>query len=109
MTSQWYDQLTNLTLGFMDSTGLSMVETDGPYGGYPCNSTEHKHHKGVEDSVYQQNRLQGEYYKKLRNRGVYINQPDTYYMQGGNKAGMGYSEDQFSLPRSDLEGLFNQC
>ena len=58
-------------------------------------------------------------YKKLRNRGVYVNQPDTYFFQvnrkksvffllihpnnpmfqGGNKASMGYNEGQFTLPR----------
>ena len=76
-----------------------MVETDGPYGGYTCSSSSHRHHRGLEDSVYQQDRLQGQFYRTLRNRGIYVNQPDTYFLQGGNKAGMGYDESQFSLPR----------
>ena len=63
-------------------------------------------------------RLQAEMYRELRNRGVYVNQPDTYFFQvkskkyicvsfpnnslmfqGGNKASMGYNEGQFTLPR----------
>ena len=43
-------------LTFIDATGLSMVETDGPYGGYTCSSHSHAHHTGYSDSVWQQNR-----------------------------------------------------
>ena len=32
--------------------GLSMVETDGPYGGEPCASENHSHHDSLEDSIY---------------------------------------------------------
>jgi len=35
----------------------------------------------------------------MKKRGVYINQPDNYFFQGGNKEGMGYNENQYSLPR----------
>ena len=49
--------------------------------------------------MYQQNLLQGRYFTILRQRGVYINQPDNYFYQGGSKTGMGYDEEQFSLPR----------
>lgn len=34
--SGWYDFLLNRTLEFIDYTGLSMLETDGPYGGSAC-------------------------------------------------------------------------
>jgi hypothetical protein len=97
--SGWYDYLLNRTLTFMDRTGLIMVETDGPYGGYSCASTNHVHHRNNDDSIYQQNILQGNYYKVLRERSVYINQPDNYFYQGGSKTGMGYNEEQYSLPR----------
>lgn len=97
--SGWFDYLLNRTLTFMDRTGLIMVETDGPYGGYSCASTNHSHHRNKDDSVYQQNNLQGKYYKILRERSVYINQPDYYFYQGGSKTGMGYNEEQYSLPR----------
>lgn len=68
-------------------TGLSMVETDGPYGGYSCHSTSHKHHHDITDSVYQQEQLQGQFYTKLREMNVYINQPDNFFYQGGSKTG----------------------
>ena len=66
---------------------------------YSCKSTSHQHHRDVRDSVYQQNRLQGEYFGILRRLGIYVNQPDNYFYQGGSKTGMGYDEEQYSLPR----------
>jgi len=93
------EQLTSRLFNFINQTGLSMLETDGPYPGYECASSEHAHHEGVGDSVYQQTRLQAHFYYTLREMGVYVNQPDIYWFQGGNKAGMGYAETQFSLPR----------
>jgi hypothetical protein len=97
--SGWYDYLLNRTLTFMDRTGLIMIETDGPYPGYSCASTNHSHHRDNDDSVYQQNLLQGNYFRALRERSVYINQPDYYFYQGGSKMAMGYNENQYSLPR----------
>ena len=85
--SGWYDHLLQQTLSFMDKTGLMMVETDGPYGGYPCASTTHAHHANYKDSTYWQNKLQGDFFRKLRTRNVYINQPDYYFYQGGSKTG----------------------
>lgn len=38
-------------------------------------------------------------YKELKEANVFINQPDNYFYQGGNKVGMGYNENQYSLPR----------
>ena len=49
--------------------------------GYTCSSNSHEHHVSFNDSVFQQNRLQSQFYKVLRNRGIYINQPDTYFLQ----------------------------
>jgi predicted molibdopterin-dependent oxidoreductase YjgC len=53
-----------------------MVETDGPYGGEPCASTNHSGHLQLSDSVYQQTRSQADWYAALRKSNVYINQPD---------------------------------
>jgi len=75
-------------LNFMNETGLTMVETDGPYPGYLCSSTNHSHHEDVNDSVYSQLKLQSLMYRSLRNREVYINQPDNYFYQGGSKTGV---------------------
>ena len=76
-----------------------MLETDGPYGGGSCNAHDHPHHHGLEDSVYRQTQLQGTFYADLRAQNVFINQPDDYFFQGGSKSGMGYDEQQYSLPR----------
>lgn len=76
-----------------------MVETDGPYGGQSCASTTHLHHAGYHDSIFMQNRLQGQFFSDLRERNVFINQPDNYFFHGGSKTGMGYNEWQYSLPR----------
>ncbi|CAD5117051.1 unnamed protein product [Dimorphilus gyrociliatus] len=97
--SEWYDVLLEKMISFMDKTGLSAVETDGPYGGYSCSSKNHKYHRNNQDSVYRQQKKQGEMYRLLRRRTVYINQPDNYFYDGGSKTGMGYNENQYSLPR----------
>jgi hypothetical protein len=39
------------------------------------------------DSVYRQNLLQGQFFKTLQEKGMYINQPDNYFFQGGSKTG----------------------
>ncbi len=42
---------------------------------------------GESDSVYRQNILQGNFYKTLQEKGMYINQPDNYFFQGASKSG----------------------
>jgi hypothetical protein len=76
--SGWADFLLNRTLTMKRATGLSMVETDGPYAGYSCTAEDHVHHHGVADSVYEQVQRQAEYYRELRNEGVFINAPDFW-------------------------------
>lgn len=85
--SGWHDFLFDRILDFINRTGFSMVETDGPYGGYACASTSHKHHTGAEDSVYIQQKLQGKFFSILRTKEVYINQPDYFFYQGGSRTG----------------------
>jgi hypothetical protein len=97
--SGWYDKLTELVGNFINETGLAMLETDGPYGGETCESTTHSHHHDTADAVYWQTRLQAEFYEDMRRRGVYVNQPDDYFFTGGSKSGMGYDEQQYSLPK----------
>jgi hypothetical protein len=46
-----------------------------------------------------QTQTQARWYSGLRERNVYINQPDDFFFQGGQRTGMGYDEDQYSLPR----------
>ena len=74
--SGWVDRLTGYAYDYINGTGLTMLETDGPYGGEACASTNHSGHVGLSDSVYQQTKTQAEWYAGLRARNVYINQPD---------------------------------
>lgn len=82
-----YDYLMDRLTEFMKHTGLTMLETDGPYPGYSCSSTNHSHHRDASDSIYRQLKLQSQMYRILRNHEVYINQPDDYFYQGGSKTG----------------------
>lgn len=97
--SAWYDKLSSLAFNFLNATGMSMLETDGPYGGGDCYATNHSHHTGHADSVGAQTALQNAFYHRLRAVGAFVNQPDNYFFQGGSKTGMGYNEFQYSLPR----------
>lgn len=101
IASGWYDQLSNMIDTFLNATGLSMLETDGPYGGGTCYATNHPHHRDSFDSVYQQTLLQSQLYQHLRARGVYINQPDDYFSAGGQRRGMGYDEVTYSMTRRE--------
>lgn len=97
--SGWYDKLTELVYDFANETGMSMFELDGPFGGGGCDSLNHSHHDGAGDAIFRNAQRQGMMFADLRARGIYINQPDNYFFQGGQRTGIGYNEDQFSLPR----------
>jgi len=97
--SGWVEFLHAAVTRFIDQTGFAAIETDGPYGGQPCASQEHAHHRDVNDSVVRQNFLQATFYQALKARGMYIHQPDDYFYYGASKSGMGYNENQYSLPR----------
>ena len=77
-----------------------MTHENDRYAGYSCSDPTHLHHHGEGDSVYMQVRGQGKFYSSLRDRGLFINAPDDYFFQGTNKEGIGYNENQFSLPRA---------
>jgi len=99
LASEWANGYFRRVLNFMESTGMDMIETDGPYHGDVCASTSHKYHHSLEDSQWKQWRACVKFYHECRNRGIYINSPDWYYLNGSNKCGMGYRETNFSLPR----------
>jgi len=99
LASFWYEELFGKMMNFIEKANISMVETDGPYAGSTCHSTIHYHHLNYEDSVYKQAMLQEKMYYEFRKRNIYINAPDEYYYSGANRQGLGYNENQFSLPR----------
>jgi hypothetical protein len=84
---------------FFEKTGFDIWENDGPYAGDVCASTSHPGHKGLDDSQWKQMEIQKELYHWLNARGVYINAPDWYFLDGTDKIGIGYREVNFSLPR----------
>ena len=97
--SEYVDEYYDHLFKFMDYVGQDVIETDGPYHGYPCHSTDHKYHDGYEDSKRVNWEKQAEFFKRCRNNGIYINAPDWYFATGSNKTAMGYREENWSLPR----------
>lgn len=85
---------------FLKSTGFDLLEHDGSYPGDVCASTRHPGHRGKEDSQWRQFELIRDLYVWCRQNGIYLNVPDTYFLCGSNKVGMGYRETNWSLPRA---------
>lgn len=108
MASAWGIEWLAKIKNFFAKTGFDIFENDGPYGGDVCASTKHIGHKGLEDSQWAQIELQKELYRHLNERGVYINAPDWYFLDGSNKAGIGYREPNFKLPRERQKILNRQ-
>jgi hypothetical protein len=99
LAGKWSDGYFERVLAFLDATGMDVIETDGPFHGDVCASTTHAHHRGLADSQAAQWTRCCNFYQECRKRGIYINTPDWYYLNGSNKCAMGYREDNFSLPR----------
>ena len=93
---------------FISQTGFDIWENDGPYPGDVCASTKHPGHKGLGDSQWRQMEIQKELYHWLSERGVYINAPDWYFLDGTHKIGIGYREVNFSLSREQQKILNRQ-
>jgi len=93
---------------FFKQTGFDIWENDGPYPGDVCASTTHPGHKGLDDSQWRQMEIQKELYRWLNERGVYINAPDWYFLDGTHKIAIGYREVNFSLPRENQKILNRQ-
>ncbi len=99
--SAWGRQYLQSLKDFMEEADFGVFENDGPYPGDYCESREHPGHRGKEDSVWTQREAQAELYRWCRARGIYVNQPDAYFLDGGNKTGMGYRETNWSLPHAE--------
>ena len=52
--------------------------------------------------------IQKDIYRWLNEKGVYINAPDWYFLDGTHKIGIGYREVNFSLPRENQKILNRQ-
>jgi hypothetical protein len=97
--SEFVDRYFKHLFDFMDFVGQDVIETDGPYHGYPCEATTHKYHQGRDDSFRVQWEKMTEFFHGCRQRGIFVNAPDNYFHHGSNKTGMGYREENWSLPR----------
>jgi hypothetical protein len=93
---------------FFTKTGFDIWENDGPYPGDVCASVTHPGHKNYDDSQWRQMEIQKELYHSLNERGVYINAPDWYFLDGTNKIAIGYREVNFSLSREQQKILNRQ-
>ncbi len=84
---------------FLSHARFAIFENDGPYPGDVCASTIHPGHRGLDDSQWRQMELQKGLYRWCNERGIYVNAPDWYFLDGTNKIGLGYREANYSLPR----------
>ncbi len=99
--SSWGKDYLQTLKDTMEKAQFGVFENDGPYPGDFCESVNHPGHVGKNDSVWNQWEAQADLYRWCRARGIYINQPDGYFLTGGNKTGMGYRETNWSLPRAE--------
>jgi hypothetical protein len=108
LASQWGIDYLRKLKKFISETGFDLLEHDGPYPGDVCASVKHPGHKGLEDSQWAQMEMQKEFYRWLNARGVYINAPDWYFLDGTHKIALGYREVNFSLSREQQKILNRQ-
>ncbi len=106
--SKWGLEYRDKIKNFYTKTGFDIWENDGPYPGDVCASTTHPGHKGLDDSQWRQMEIQKELYHWLNEKGIYINAPDWYFLDGTHKIGLGYRERNFSLPREQQKILNRQ-
>jgi hypothetical protein len=98
--SVWGTNYFRTITNFLAQTGFDLLEHDGPYPGDLCASTNHPGHRGLADSQWVNWRMSTDLYSWCREQGIYVNQPDYYFLAGGTKTAMGYREDNWSLPRA---------
>ncbi|MGN1408641.1 MAG: hypothetical protein ACI4XJ_00540 [Eubacteriales bacterium] len=106
--SEWGIRYMKNIRTFLEKTGFDVLEHDGSYPGDYCRSTEHPGHECYEDSQYTQLMAITELYSWCKEKGIYLNVPDHYYLSGNNKCGMGYKEVNWSLPREQQVILARQ-
>ncbi|NCC11193.1 MAG: alpha-galactosidase [Bacteroidia bacterium] len=97
--SDWGSDYFNRIRLFFEKTGMRCFEHDGSYPGDVCGSTVHTHHKGLNDSQWNQFYKIAPFYRWMSEQGIYMNVPDFYFQNGSNKVGIGYRETNWSLPR----------
>jgi len=97
--SAWGEDYFRKVACLYDQAGLDILEHDGSYPGDVCASVAHPGHASLPDSQWRQWQRITRFYRWCRERGIYLNVPDWYFLNGSNKNGMGYREVNWSLPR----------
>lgn len=106
--SQWGQEYMRKLRAYFEKTGQDILEHDGSYPGDECASTSHPGHEGLADSQWKQYQTIKKFYQDCKSKGIYLNIPDWYFMNGQNKTGMGYREANWSLPRKQQEIIERQ-
>lgn len=103
VASAWKDSYFPKMWEFFDKTGLKSYNMDGPYHGDICASTKHPHHRGMNDSQWEQWKAYVDILHELQRRDVFIPIPDWYFLNGQCTTGMGYREASANLsPQQQL-------
>ncbi|MGV3762488.1 hypothetical protein [Parapedobacter sp.] len=108
LLSEWGDRYFQTLYDFYEKTGMDILEHDGSYPGDVCASHSHPGHRGFEDSQWKQFIRIRDFYRWCRSKGIYLNVPDWYFLQGSTKIAMGYRETNWSLPREYQEIIERQ-
>lgn len=106
--SKWGEEYFRKIYELYEASGLDLIEHDGSYPDDVCASTTHPGHRGLDDSQWTQRKTITDLYRWCRARGIYLNVPDWYYLNGSSKCGMGYREVNWSLPRAHQEIIERQ-
>ena len=99
LESEWGQEYFRKMHRLFSETGFMTFTHDGNYPGDVCASTEHPGHEGLGDSQYKQWKRITDFYKWCKSQGIYLRVPDYYYLSGSNQNGVGYRENNWSLPR----------
>lgn len=103
IASSWKDSYFANMWKFYDRTGFTSYNVDGPYHGDICASTTHKYHRGLEDSQWEQWKTQVDVIHECMRRGMRVQVPDWYFLNGSAATGMGYREAAANLtPQQQL-------
>lgn len=103
MASSWKERYFGNMWKFFDRTGFTAYNVDGPYHGDICASTTHKYHRGLADSQWEQWKIQVDVIHECLKKGMRVQMPDWYFLNGSAATGMGYREAAANLtPQQQL-------
>jgi hypothetical protein len=99
LASEWGENYFRKMYKMFSETGFKTFTHDGSYPGDICASEDHPGHINLADSQYKQWKIITDFYKWCKAQGIYLRVPDYYYLNGSNQNGIGYRENNWSLPR----------